>query len=184
MHGLRFKVLNNTRLSIRFLPYSLERVGGVSRARFLDVRKAPKPGPASAELGSILVRTLGEEARFLNFDTQPCTLRTRCDDGAEAIMAFDMVPPTGATTGVITKAVDYTITEWAGRVGRHNRQTQAKLHHYPEQSGRNVKAEGLTGGRVEPCPCTRRLKEAEVGPGGLTVRSRSQELRNDHAVQR
>ena len=99
-------------------------------------------------------------------------------------MAFDTVPPTGATTGMITKAVDCTITEWAGRVGRHNRQTQAKLHHHPEQSGRNVKAEGLTGGRAEPCACTRKLKEAEVGPGGLTVRSRSQELRNDHAVQR
>ena len=100
-------------------------------------------------------------------------------------MAFDTVPPTGATTtSVITKAVDYTITVWAGRVGRHNRQTQAKLHHHPEQSGRNVKPEGLAGGRVEPCPCTIKLKKAEVGPGGLTVRSRTQELRNDHAVQR
>ena len=37
---------------------------------------------------------------------------------------------------------------------------------------------------MEPGPRTRKLKEAEVGPGGLTVRSRSQELRDDRAIQR
>ena len=37
-------------------------------------------------------------------------------------MAFDAVPPTWATTGMITRAVDYAVTECAMRVGRHNRQ--------------------------------------------------------------
>ena len=96
-------------------------------------------------------------------------------------MAFERVPPTQAKTGMITRAVDYAVTEWAMRVGRHNRQAHAKLHHHPKQPGRNVKAEGLTEGRVEPGP-HQEAQGGGVGPGGLTVRSRSQELQDHRSV--